>query len=119
MRRRDSRLSSGAAIWPLAAHAQQPAKVGASGISTMERVMLPSGGFAPFYDNYRRKPFLEGLREGVGRGQNVTIERRFAAGQGESAPALAATCPLNVDVMLAGPPRQPGCARARPAGSPS
>src|SRR5258708_4993551 len=50
-----------------------------------------NGGFAPFHDVYRRRPFLEGLRErGWVEGQNVTIERRFAAGQADRLPALAA-----------------------------
>jgi ABC transporter substrate binding protein len=63
----------------------------------------PSGGFAPFHDAYRRRPFLEGLRErGWVEGQNVTIERRFAAGQADRLPALAAELvALNVDVILA------------------
>jgi len=65
--------------------------------------MSPSGGFAPFHDVYRRRPFLEGLRErGWVEGQNVTIERRFAAGQADRLPALAAELVgLNVEVILA------------------
>ncbi|TMJ81450.1 MAG: ABC transporter substrate-binding protein, partial [Alphaproteobacteria bacterium] len=51
----------------------------------------------------RRKPFLEGLREsGWVEGQNVTIDRRFAAGQADRLPALAAELvALNVDALLA------------------
>jgi putative ABC transport system substrate-binding protein len=105
MRRREftTLLLGAAAIWPLAAHAQQPAKVRRIGYLDYGAGMLPSGGFAPFYDAYRRKPFLEGLREGGWvEGQNVTIERRFAAGQANRLPALAAELvALNVDVMLA------------------
>ena len=104
MRRREfTTLLGAAAIWPLAAHAQQPAKVRRIGYLDYGAGMLPGGGFAPFYDTYRRKPFLEGLREGGWvEGQNVTIERRFAAGQANRLPALAAELvALNVDVMLA------------------
>src|SRR4051812_27539949 len=104
MRRRDflGLVASSTAAWPFAAAAQQrtPRRIGyldyGAGI-------LPSGGFAPFHDTYRRKPFLEGLRErGWVEGQNVTIERRFAAGQADRLPALAAELvALNVDVILA------------------
>ncbi len=64
----------------------------------------PAGGeFAPFYDKYRRKPFLEGLKQrGWVEGQNVAIERRFAAGQADRLPTMAAELvALNVEVMLA------------------
>src|SRR5258705_13583364 len=104
MRRREfMTLFSTAAVWPLAAHAQQPAKIRRIGYLDYGAGILPSGGFAPFYDIYRRRPFLEGLRErGWVEGQNVTIERRFAAGQANRLPALAAELvALNVDVMLA------------------
>src|SRR5258705_13883776 len=82
MRRREfMTLFSTAAVWPLAAHAQQPAKIRRIGYLDYGAGVLPSGGFAPFHDTYRRKPFLEGLRElGWVEGQNVTIERRFAGG---------------------------------------
>src|SRR5882672_5342590 len=104
MRRREfTTLLGAAAIWPLAAHAQQPAKIRRIGYLDYGAGMLPGGGFAPFHDTYRRKPFLDGLREGGWvEGQNVTIERRFAAGQANRLPALAAELvALNVDVMLA------------------
>src|SRR5450759_2395838 len=104
MRRREfMTLFGAAAVWPLAAHAQQPAKTRRIGYLDYGAGILPSGGFAPFHDTYRRRPFLEGLRErGWVEGQNVTIERRFAAGQANRLPALAAELvALNVDVMLA------------------
>ena len=114
MRRREfMTLFGAAAVRPLAAHAQQPAKLRRVGYLDYGAGILPSGGFAPFYETYRRKPFLEGLRQGGWvEGQNVTIERRFAAGQANRLPALAAELvALNVDVMLAAAtPGSQGCA---------
>ena len=104
MRRREfMALFGAAAVWPLAAHAQQPAKIRRIGYLDYGAGILPSGAFAPFHDTHRRRPFLEGLQErGWVEGQNVTIERRFAAGQANRLPALAAELvALNVDVMLA------------------
>jgi putative ABC transport system substrate-binding protein len=105
MRRREFIILFGGAAtgWPLLGHAQQPVKMRRIGYLDYGAGVLPSGGFAPFHDTYRRKPFLEGLRElGWVEGQNVTIERRFAAGQANRLPALAAELvALNVDVMLA------------------
>src|SRR5258708_32200358 len=104
MRRREFiALLGAAAVWPLPAHAQQPAKFRVIGYLDYGGCVSPSGGFAPFHDVYRRKPFLEGLRErGWVEGQNVTIERRFASGQADRLPALAAELvALNVDVILA------------------
>ena len=89
-------LPGATAVWPLPARAQQAAKTRLIGY-------LDYGGGAPFHDVYRRRPFLEGLRErGWVEGQNVTIERRFAAGQADRLPALAAELvALNVEVILA------------------
>ncbi len=104
MRRREFIALFGAAVvWPLPAHAQQPAKIRLIGYLDYGGGISPSGGFAPFHDTYRRRPFLEGLRErGWVEGQNVTIERRFAAGHADRLPALAAELvALNVDVILA------------------
>src|SRR5258705_12601620 len=104
MRRREfMALCGAAAVWPLGAHAQQPAKFRLIGYLDYGGGISPSGGFAPFHDVYRRRPFLEGLRErGWVEGQNVTIERRFAAGPAERVPALAAEIgALNIDRILA------------------
>ena len=104
MRRREFiALFGAAAVWPLPAQAQQPAKIRLVGYLDYGAGISPSGGFAPFHDVYRRRPFLEGLRQrGWVEGQNVTIERRFAAGQTDRLPALAAELvALNVDVILA------------------
>jgi putative tryptophan/tyrosine transport system substrate-binding protein len=104
MRRREfMALFGAAAAWPLAAGAQQGGKVRRIGYLDYGGGIAPSGGFAPFHDVYRRQPFLEGLKEGGWvEGQNVTIERRFAAGQADRLPALAAELvALNVEVILA------------------
>jgi putative ABC transport system substrate-binding protein len=96
-------IASATAAWPLTADAQQQIKTRRIGYLDYGAGILPSGEFAPFYDKYRRKPFLEGLRQrGWVEGQNVAIERRFAAGQADRLPTMAAELvALNVDVMLA------------------
>jgi putative tryptophan/tyrosine transport system substrate-binding protein len=70
MRRREliALLGSAAALWPLAAHAQRPAK--------MWRIGLITHSYAKFLDG-----LPEGLRElGYMEGQNIIIERRYAEG---------------------------------------
>jgi putative ABC transport system substrate-binding protein len=96
-------MASVTATWPFTADAQQQSKPRRIGYLDYGAGVLPNGEFAPFYDTYRRKPFLEGLRErGWVEGQNVTIERRFAAGQADRLPALAdELVALNVEVILA------------------
>jgi putative tryptophan/tyrosine transport system substrate-binding protein len=80
MRRRDfiSLIGKAAAAWPLAARAQQAAKL---------LIGVLSGG-APNDPNI--SAFLQGLKEGgYVEGQNVAIEYRFANGQYDRLPALA------------------------------
>jgi putative ABC transport system substrate-binding protein len=71
----------GAAVWPLAARAQQP--------------VIPVIGFlsgrSPSESPYAVKVFHQGLKEGgYVEGQNAAIEYRWAEGQYDRLPALAA-----------------------------
>ena len=90
-------LLGGASVaWPLAARAQQPAgrvyRVGYLAFSSREQSIHLS------------KAFEEGLRSlGYRVGENVVIEYRFADGQLERLPALAADLVrLGVDIIVSG-----------------
>jgi putative tryptophan/tyrosine transport system substrate-binding protein len=89
-------VASMAATWPLAARAQQPAgrvyRVGYLSLSSRERSLR----FA--------EAFEDGLRRlGYRVGENVTIEYRFANGEMDRLPALAADLvQLGVDIIIAG-----------------
>jgi len=89
MRRRDFiTLVGGATAWPLAARAQR------SGVS---RVGLLYSTSLQFSDD-----FQQGLREAGVEEQNVLFERRFARGDYERLPALAAKLlALHVDLLAA------------------
>src|SRR5262249_61222604 len=83
-------LALGAA--PLAAEAQQAAKVARIGYLSSSLASSP----------HLRDAFLQGLRDlGYVEGRNIVIEYRDAEGKPERAPALAAELvALKVDVIL-------------------
>ena len=86
-------LIGGAAAWPLAARAQQPAKLPRIGILWLN----PLAASGQFVDAFR-----QGLRElGYVEGQNMTIEFRTAEGKMERLPDLAAELVrIPVDAIL-------------------
>ncbi len=98
MRRRDfiTLLGGAAAAWPLAARAQQPAgrvyRIGYQSIALREQTL------------HYIKAFEDGLRSlGYRVGENVVIEYRFADGEMERLPALAADLVrLGVDIIVIG-----------------
>ena len=93
-RRKFIALVGGAALgWPVAASAQQPAKVARIGYLASNLAVGP----------HLQEAFLQGLRDlGYVEGRNVVIEYRDAEGKFERLPALAADLvALKVDVILA------------------
>jgi putative ABC transport system substrate-binding protein len=87
-------LVGGVAAWPLAARAQQPAKVPLLGYLT---------GDSDSADSPRRDAFREGLHKlGYNEGQTILIEYRTAAGSVEKLSTFASEFSrLNVDVIFA------------------
>src|ERR1700730_7565239 len=82
MRRREFiTLIGGAAAWPLAAHAQQPAMPGIGFLSSL----------APHDFNLIVPAFREGLNgTGFVEGRNIAIEYRWAEGDYQRLPTLSA-----------------------------
>jgi putative ABC transport system substrate-binding protein len=81
MRRREFIICIGAAVFPIVVHAQQPATpvIWFLGTESADRAVE------------RVRAFLQGLNEtGYVDGRNVTIEYRWADGQNDRLPALAA-----------------------------
>ena len=82
MRRREliALVGGAAVVWPVGVHAQQPMPV----------IGYLSAG-SPESDDFRLTAFRQGLNEtGYVEGQNVAIEYRWAPGQYDRLPALAA-----------------------------
>jgi len=79
---------------PLAAEAQQAAKIARIGYLALNRAAGP----------HRHEAFLQGLRDlGYVEGRNLVMEYRDAEGKSERLPALAAELvALKVDVIVAG-----------------
>jgi putative ABC transport system substrate-binding protein len=94
MRRREFiSLCGGAAAWPLAARAQQAAKVYRIGFLGNSTAALEADLVGPFREGLRGLGYVEG--------QNILIEYRWAEGKYERFPALTAELiALRVDVIV-------------------
>src|SRR5262252_3094966 len=90
-------LLGGAATWPLAARAEQPA-------STVHRIgLLLPGGARTTAVRGQLEAFRQGLKEyGWIEGENIIVEYRFAEGKEDALPAIAAELARSrLDVIVA------------------
>ena len=95
MRRRDfiAALSSAAAVWPLAAHAQQSAKLPTIGFLGTSTPLVMSQWIAAFVQRLRELGWIEG--------RTVALEYRWAEGRSERMAEIAAEfVRLKVDIIV-------------------
>ena len=100
-------LFGGAAVWPLAARAQQPA-MPVIGFLSSRSPGESAGVVAAFRQGLREAGFVEG--------RNLAIAFRWADGRYDSLPALAAELvdlPVTLIFAAGGPPPRQNCAPVR------